>query len=299
MITKVVSAVAIALVLAGLACVSLQAQDIWSENYEDSRSKAEREGKDLLLEFTGSDWCPYCVKMRHEVFEQADFRSDVPKQFVLVELDFPQAKRQKDSVRAQNEALQEKYGIDGFPTVLLTDPKGVPYAKVGYNANSSGITPHLVELRKRKIARDELMSKAKLATGIERAKLLDQVIADKDPDEFIAGFDDILDQIVAADSDNKAGLKAKYETRVELRPIIRIAEEGNVDGAVGKLDQMLREHGASSTRKQEVLYMKAILLQFKSDATGSIAALKAAHDLDPTSVRGKEIGGILKNLQEN
>ena len=297
MISKAVSAVAVILALAGLANVSLQAQDLWSDNYEESRSRAEKEGKDLLLEFTGSDWCPYCIKMRTEVFEKADFKADAPKEFVLVELDFPQTKKLKDSVRTQNEALQQKYGIDGFPTVLLTDPKGVPYARVNYNANSAALTPRMLELRKRKATRDDLMSKAKVATGIQRAKLLDQVISDKDADEFVANFDEMLDQIVAADPDNKAGLKGKYETRIELRPIVRMAEEGNVDGAVVKLDSILKEQGATAVRKQEVLYMKAILLQFKSDAPGSIAALKAARDLDPASPRGREIVGILKNLE--
>jgi thiol-disulfide isomerase/thioredoxin len=82
--TKVLSVLVVTLAIAGLTSVSLQAQELWSENYEESKALAEREGKDLLLEFTGSDWCPYCVKMRKEVFEQPDFKRDVPKDFVLV-----------------------------------------------------------------------------------------------------------------------------------------------------------------------------------------------------------------------
>lgn len=283
----------------GALCVSVQAQNIWTENFTEAKASAEKESKDLLLEFTGSDWCPYCVKLHKEVFETSDFKSKAPKEFVLVELDFPQGKKQEESIKSQNQGLQEKYGIDGFPTVLLTDPSGVPYAKLGYGPETATMTDHMIDLRKRKATRDDLFSRAKVATGAEKARLLDQAITGLGRDEFVTNFDDVLDQIVTADADNKAGLKAKYGTRVELRPIIKVAEGGDVDGAIGKLETILKEKDAPAARKQEVLYMKAILLQFKQDRDGSIATLKDAEKADPNSDRGKEIGGILKEIAKN
>ncbi len=295
MLRRLVSSLA---VLAVVGAMSIQAHEIWTENYAEAKVSAEKDSKDLLLEFTGSDWCPYCVKLRHEVFDTSDFKSKAPKEFVLVELDFPQTKKQADATKAQNQELQEKYGIDGFPTVLLTDPAGVPYAKLGYGPDTASMTDHMISLRKRKATRDDLFSRAKLATGAEKARLLDQAITGLGKDEFVARFDDVLDQIVTADSENKAGLKAKYGTRVELRPVIKMAESGDVDGAIGKLDAVLKEKDAPAVRKQEVLYMKAILLQFKSDKDGSIASLKEAYKLDQNSDRGKEIGEILKEIEK-
>ena len=287
----------VALATLTLASLSAQARDIWTENFDEAKAQAAKDGKDLLLEFTGSDWCPYCIELRQKVFDTADFKKEAPKAFVLVEIDFPNEKKQPDSQRKRNAQLDETYGVGGrYPTMILTDAKGEPYAQVGYRQIPEEITPKLIDLHNRKTHRDELLAKAGKASGIEKAKLLDEVIRTKSSDELMPKYDDILDQIVAADSENKAGLKAKYETRVELRPIFAMAEQGDIPGAIGKLEEKLKEKNATALRRQEILYMKAILLQYNNQGPASLASLKEARDLDPESDRGKEIAGILAQI---
>jgi thioredoxin-related protein len=284
----------IALLFAGCAA---QGREIWTENFEEAKALAAKDGKDLLLEFTGSDWCPYCIELRQKVFDTPEFKKEAPKSFVLVELDFPNNVKQSDQIRQQNAQLAETYGVGGYPTMVLTDAKGEPYAQVGYNGQAEQVVPKLIGMHNHKAHRDELLAKANKTTGVEKAQILDEVIHNKLSDEILPQYDDILDQIVAADSENKAGIKAKYETRVELRPIIAGAQAGDIPGAIAKLEDKLKEKGATALRKQEIMYMKAILLQFSNQAVESLATLKEARDQDPKSDRGKEIAGILAQIE--
>jgi protein disulfide-isomerase len=116
-----------------LAAIPLQASDLWSTDYEASIKKAATEDRMVLLEFTGSDWCPPCKIQAKEVFDQPGFEKFAKENLVPVKLDFPRRSGQDPETRAANQALAEKYNIEGFPTVILLDSKGTELAReVGY-----------------------------------------------------------------------------------------------------------------------------------------------------------------------
>ena len=129
----------LAILGACLLALGAYAEVPWLTNFEDAKKVALKEGKPLLLDFTGSDWCPPCKLLHKNVFETADFAKEAPGKYVLVMLDFPRTKKQSPELKAQNDALQRKYAITGYPTVLLVDPKsGEAYGRlVGY-ANWDG-----------------------------------------------------------------------------------------------------------------------------------------------------------------
>lgn len=105
----------------------------WTEDYAAAVAKAKKEHKMLLLDFTGSDWCIWCQRTDKEVFETQKFKDFADQKLVLVKLDFPRTKEQSDVLKAQNSALQEKYGIEGFPTLIaLTSGEKVVFSQVGY-----------------------------------------------------------------------------------------------------------------------------------------------------------------------
>lgn len=115
----------------------------WSENFAESQKRAASEKKHLLLDFTGSDWCGFCIKIDKEVFAKADFKSLGDKSLVLVEVDFPKSKPQSSEVKAQNEGLERKFAVSGYPTLVLLSPEGKEVRRwEGYNAG------FLDELRK-------------------------------------------------------------------------------------------------------------------------------------------------------
>ena len=95
---------------------------VWMTDFEAAQAKAAAEQKPMLLDFTGSDWCGWSIKLDKEVFSQEAFQNYAAEALVLVELDFPRGKDQSAELKAQNKALAEKYGIRGFPTILILSP---------------------------------------------------------------------------------------------------------------------------------------------------------------------------------
>lgn len=96
----------------------------WETDFEKARAQAEKEGKLLLLDFTGSDWCAACKKLKKEVFSTPEFAEYAAKRFVLVEVDFPMKKKLPEAQQAANEALEKRFGVEGYPTVVIVDGKG-------------------------------------------------------------------------------------------------------------------------------------------------------------------------------
>ena len=93
----------------------------WETNVKDAIELAKKENKSVMLEFTGSDWCPPCIMMKKKVFSKEEFVSKASEKFILVHLDFPQG---DPELKKKNMPYAEKYDIEGYPTVILLDDKG-------------------------------------------------------------------------------------------------------------------------------------------------------------------------------
>ena len=105
----------VAALLALTGALASAAPKGWTSDFEAAKAQAQKEGKALLVEFTGSDWCPPCKKLHKEVFSKSDFIKKASKDFVLVKLDFPRTQKIDDSLKKQNERLAKEYKIRGFP----------------------------------------------------------------------------------------------------------------------------------------------------------------------------------------
>jgi thioredoxin-related protein len=273
------------------------ADALWTEDFEAAKAKAEKDGKDMLLDFTGSDWCGWCIKLKQEVFDKEAFKTEAAKHFVLVELDYPQGKEQAEKIKKQNEELSKKFGVQGYPAIYLVDSKGRPYAQTGYQEGGpEKYNTHLAELRAKKAVRDELLKKADAAQGLEKAKLLDQALTALEKDGVGGAYEELTSQIIELDKDNEAGLKGKFETRKRMLAIATLAESGDIAGAAAKIEEMLKEPKLSTTAKQEALYMKSLIHHNKNEPDLAIATLKLAKEAAPETERAKEIDNILKEL---
>jgi protein disulfide-isomerase len=105
----------------------------WTEDYSAGLAQAKKEHKLLVLDFTGSDWCVWCKRTDQEVFSTQKFKDFANQNLVLVKVDFPRMAPQSDAVKAQNAKLQDKYQIEGFPTLIVLDPdEKVVVKQVGY-----------------------------------------------------------------------------------------------------------------------------------------------------------------------
>jgi thioredoxin-related protein len=107
-----------------LATVGLVTADDWQTDYAKGLATAKEQNKQVLLDFTGSDWCGPCIELRKRVFSQPEFRKYAEKNLVFVEVDYPQRKKQSAELKSQNEKLAKQYGIDekGYPAIVLLDP---------------------------------------------------------------------------------------------------------------------------------------------------------------------------------
>ena len=134
---------AAALVLTGLSSIAIgapadkaetvQQEEVkWLTNFAQAHEIAKKENKVLFVDFSGSDWCGWCIRLHKEVLSQKAFLDYAKDNLVLVLIDFPRRKAQSPEERRQNAALAEQFGIRGYPTVLLISPEGKIIAKTGY-----------------------------------------------------------------------------------------------------------------------------------------------------------------------
>jgi len=118
----------------------------WLTSLDQAQKEAQTKNRLLLMDFTGSDWCGWCIMLDKEVFSKPEFKEYANKNLVLLELDFPRMKKMPPEVTAQNEKLAIKYGIQGFPTVVVFDSNGKPLGALGYQAG--GPQAFIAELEK-------------------------------------------------------------------------------------------------------------------------------------------------------
>jgi protein disulfide-isomerase len=122
--------------VAGLAVWTLGAAELnWTTDLAKAQAQARKENKLVLLDFTGSDWCPWCIKFEKEVLNTPEFVGYSKANLVPVLLDFPHTKAQIDALKQANKALKEKYHVGGFPTYVLLNASGKEVGRqVGYEA---------------------------------------------------------------------------------------------------------------------------------------------------------------------
>lgn len=106
----------------------------WETDFAKAQETAKEAGKYMLLDFTGSDWCGWCIRLNKEVFNKKEFKTYADANLVLVELDFPRRKKTSKELREQNEALMRKYKVRGFPTIVVLSPDGETAGVTGYQA---------------------------------------------------------------------------------------------------------------------------------------------------------------------
>lgn len=87
----------------------------WETDFGKASTNASKSGTYMLLDFSGSDWCGWCMKLDKEVFSKPDFKSFAKTNLVCVLVDFPQQKRQSKKLKDQNAELAKKYGIRSYP----------------------------------------------------------------------------------------------------------------------------------------------------------------------------------------
>jgi protein disulfide-isomerase len=115
------------------AAVEHSSEPLWRNDLPGALQQARSENKLVLLDFTGSDWCPWCIKFDHDVLSTENFAAYAGQKLELVKVDFPRHTAQPDDLRRANAALAAQFNVDGYPTYVLLDANGRELGRqVGY-----------------------------------------------------------------------------------------------------------------------------------------------------------------------
>ena len=96
----------------------------WITDWDEAARESKRTGKPIMMNFTGSDWCGWCIKLKKEVFSTDTFKEWADKKVVLLELDFPRGKELPKELQAQNQRLAQKFRPSGYPSIVWADHEG-------------------------------------------------------------------------------------------------------------------------------------------------------------------------------
>ncbi|MEM6853789.1 MAG: thioredoxin family protein [Planctomycetota bacterium] len=294
-------AVAIAL----FATTATAAPEGWTEDFPAAQAEAKEAGKDLLLEFTGSDWCPPCKALNGEVFSTSAFMDSAPSDFVLVKLDFPSNIPQSETLVNQNNALASKYNIEGYPTIVLADAAGKPYAMTGYRpGGAESYLAHLDELKAIRATRDAALAEAKDAEGLDKARALDVAMQAVGLDLAIAHYPSHVEYIIAIDADNKAGLKEKYEGAMNagaldaaMSEAIEILRAGDFEAGLKKLDTITEELNPQGESLQMITVIRGQVHRQMGEMDQAVSLMKQAIAIDPESEISAQIQAMIEEIE--
>ena len=277
----------------------------WTDDFEAAKAQAEKEGKLLLVDFSGSDWCGWCMKLDSEVFAKPEFLKGVKKDFVLVMIDSPRDKtRLSEKAAKQNPELVRKYRISGYPTVLIMDAAGEVLDTTGYrNGGAKAYVKYLKDVRKSSRAIVDMKREiAALAEG-DPARLakIDAVFASFDK-EMLRKNASYVNELLKHDPNGKYA--AKYPFIKYCLPLEKKFEE-TLNELQGRFFKKMREAAkngqkpSKETREAVMAEVNAEAVELLAKVQKEIAAAKAsapANAKKDIAELEKKIGTIAKQL---
>ncbi len=274
----------------------------WGTNYEAALAQAEKQGKAVLADFTGSDWCGYCIKLRAEVLDNPVFAEWAEKHFVLLEVDVPNNPKFDLEQLAQNQMLCTKYQIDGFPTVLVLDSKGRALGGFfGYVGDPAAVRKTLdkgVQAIKLLKAAESLEGTAKVHAMVDAWRLVPETLHDLNKE--------LQEEISAVDHADLSGLKAAADAERRLQACRHAAAAASTDAAALEIVEAALFEAVPQNRRQLLeLKYKLMICSVETEAD-VMAAAEVAYEIIDADLRisdkdkesrKKQLRGVFANPQ--
>lgn len=263
----------------------------WMTDFDAAKARAAKEDKAVLIDFTGSDWCGYCIKLRRDVFDKDDFTNYARDKFVLLEIDQPHKIKMPPEKLAANRKLAETYGVDGYPTVLVVDSEGTLMGGFcGYPGSADEVQDLL----------DNAYDNYKKLKDAGKDKKLEvlRTIYDELDEDLQECADSLRRAIIAADPEDKAGLRKAMAAKEERRGILdELHEAPTPQRCLEIIDAHLP--GISAENRTGLLAMKElILLNTARSVDDVIKARDTIAAALETEKDPKIIAAIRKNIEE-
>jgi thioredoxin-related protein len=271
----------------------------WLEDFDAAKKTAATTGKLILVEATGSDWCPPCQQMDAEVFSRPAFAA-VADRYVLLRLDYPRGIPQSERLKTQNKRLAEQYPFEGFPTYFLLDGQGQAIGKyTGYLPGGvTAFTALTQALEKQKPVLDTLTATAANASaGTDKAQAMDALYRQAEAWNLEWRFPDLPMKIIQEDKDGKAGLKPRYQVYNAYQRLLATWAGSDFKQALVQLAKLASQSDAWPDLKQKILFTQAMIqLNAFGDEIKARDLLRAARALAPDSDTGQRAAELLDQL---
>ena len=285
-----------------LAAPSAFSSEGWIPKWSDGLAKGSSDKKDILVVFTGSDWCPPCKALKRNIFAKEAFMTAAPKKFVLVELDFPRRKAQDAETKKVNREVATKFGIRGYPTVLLLDSKGRPYSKVQRPATPEAYLKHLDELVQVRVKRDAAFAEASKLEGVDKAKALVKALNMVDA-SFHSFYKDVVDQIAKADPEDKSGFVKAQKLKTQMKTLAQtcmgFARANQRAKSIETINKFITDNKLEGTMKQEAMFMH-LMYSYTTRTIEEVNAVEKIIDemikIDANSPLGKRAAMIKERM---
>lgn len=252
----------------------------WMTDLEAAKAKAAAENKAVLVDFTGSDWCGWCIRLRQQVLDTPAFEQYAKDKFVLMEVDLPQNPKFDPALRARNEQIAQQYAVSGFPTVMVLTPKGEVVG--GFN----GFLPTVQAVSKQleaALTTSDLLKQAETQQGAQQLDSLVKAYRSL-PEKMQANARSLRQRIIALDPQDTTGIgrvQKIEDERAALQDALSAAQ--STAEAVAVIDKALAQ--AYPENKTGMLQMKFQVLMMGAmsvdDVKSAIDAGRAAMELDP------------------
>lgn len=281
------------LVLLGAAAAVFapaMAETEWMTDLPAAQERAAAEGKAVLADFTGSDWCGWCIRLRKDVFDTPEFAAYAADKFVLLEIDVPRNPDFDKDLRARNQELCNRFAIDGFPTILVLTPQGQTVGGfVGGKPDLAATTAPLDAAAENARAYAEAIA---MEDGPEKAAALFKVY-----NNIPAGLRNkavaLRDSISAMDPEDTTGIRsvvAAQQQKAALNAELRAAKD--LPAMLAVIDKYLPE--ALAANRASMLNLKAQLLLSAAETEEDVLAAKAvaleAADCEPETAAETKAG---------
>ncbi len=288
----------------------------WEEDFEKGLAAAKADNRVVFLEFTGSDWCPPCKQLKAKILNTAEFEKfAADNKLVLIEQDYPRTPEKlnalSDEVKEKRENVRKRYGVSSFPTVLLTDGDGAPFASVMGARSVEEYMKKLTTALEVKKTLDADVSAAMKLTGVERADALAAAL--KKLPANVQGYQiELIKKIIAADPSDKYGFAAK-EREVKMgqeqmakleafRNKQKIANQMTPEdfrNMIAEAQEMLKDPSWLPQSRLQLNKLISDMYAVNRDYENTLKYLKAAHDSDPGSKKAQAMQEWIVNLEKH
>ena len=252
----------IAVLVIGQCAAAPAAEEPWFVEYEKAQAEAERVGKDLLIDFGGSDWCGPCLLLKKKILSHPKFVGPASEHFVLLDIDCLERTPMPEGRKERYEKLQRRYGIEMFPTVVLATPEGLAYAQTTYLesiGDPAAYWEHLQPFRKRGQQFRSALERAGKLEGRARADALAEALSQINPEFVVKFHSDRVKELKALTSTDATGYLTFLDGRMAVAAIQkRVGHQGLDVTSVEAVDALIKGKKLQGEALQDALVLRAL-----------------------------------------